>query len=131
MTCQTVCDDAPEPIVVEVCKQGPQGPGGADLQGPVVIAPAATEILDSFALGGVVRAIWYVTATDVTGLQRSATVDAHFDGSGNTSRTVYARYGEYTAFGVLVTNNAGTIELRITNNHGVNITARSVKLMVQ
>ena len=140
-----VAVDQPEQVILEsACFQGPPGPRG--LQGPagtfglpvigVYIAPGATEEVDAAPIDALIGMDWSIVAkTTADGLppflRRGVRVYATWDGNGDTYRTVYARNGGgFVTFSLVVTLIAGSLVMRVTNNHTEDILVSGTRLEI-
>lgn len=104
--------------LIEIAEQGPPGTDGLGLdQFSANIAPGATVAVDSLVRAQFVAAEWTVSHRDlVNDFQVLKQYTSNWYGSGIKLIQTGIRGKDSINFSTSVVDNAGTIELRITNN---------------
>lgn len=123
-----IVTEEPE-VVIVACEQGPAGLDGIGVEvssGPV--SNGSTVTADSVSAASFRSVKWLVTLTDSTGtLYRFYEVIAIHDGT-TVLHSVYGLVGDSISVTNDVDISAGSLRLRITNNHANDLDIKVIRL---
>lgn len=120
-------------FIIETCSQGPVGPsGGATQLNPDPINPTDTDVVDSLPVADFMAAKWIIHMVTDEGTPRYRALEVLGMYNGTTSfYNVTGAVGEAISAVVVVDLNGTNLELQVTNNEAVDITARILRLAVE